>query len=146
MNIHNTNSMHVGLLIRLINFYLETVNSFSTKLLEFLKVEDLTDWRSLNIPIRGDFSEGWSYAFHGSGCRISSPGLEVDFEFDTTCKVGGFDLWRLWSFICDNEDACAEFKVFQDKEKLRQVFNEAVLDNLITPMNEYEENGLYHLI
>ena len=90
MNTHSTDSKNVELLIRLIKLYVGTVLLFSSKLSHFLKLDRLTDWRTLGVPIQGDFDEGWSYAFHGTGCNITSPDAEVDFEFDEGCEVGSF--------------------------------------------------------
>jgi hypothetical protein len=118
-----------------------TVLLFSKKLSCFLKLDTLTNWRSKGIPIHGDFDDGWSYAFHGTGCNIASPDMEVDFEFDTDCKIGGFDVWRLWSFVCDNEKICAEFSEFSDKKHLQVAFDMA-LESQFLKKNE----GLYRLV
>jgi hypothetical protein len=101
------------------------------------------DWRSSGIPIRGDFDDGWSYAFHGSGCIITSPDMEVDFEFDGKGQVGGFDLWRLWSFVCDNQkhEECIKFIEFVDKEKTQEIFDVAIVNKLIK-----KDDILYHLV
>lgn len=128
MNIQN-----IDLLIKLIKLYVETVVFFSNKLSISLKIENLTDWRAFKIPIQGSFCNDYLYAFHGSGCFISSPDIEVDFEFDEKCQVGGFDMWRLWSFISDNQEnkIFAEFIEFIDKNELEETWNILLKRNII---------------
>ena len=128
------------LLIQLIEFYVETVLVYSATLTRALELSNLANWRSHNVPMKDEFGEGWSYAFHGTGCFISSSELEIDFEFDANCEVGGFDVWRLWSFVCDNSKVSSAFLTFTDKEKMEKVFNQLVDANLIQ-----ERAGLYRL-
>lgn len=141
MNSHNTDSKNVELLIRLVKIYVSTVLLFSDKLCHFLALNKLTDWRSSGIPNQGNFDDGWSYAFHGAGCNIASPDMEIDFEFDEDCEVGGFDVWRLWSFVCDNEKMCDEFSEFSDKKWLQTVFDLALEDHLLQ-----KHEGLFRLV
>jgi hypothetical protein len=138
---HSTNIPQDELFIRLINLYIKTVFSFSNILSSFLQLVDLTEWRSKGVPIQGEFNDGWSYTFHGSGCCIASPDIEVDFEFDSDCKVGGFDVWRLWSFVCDNEEVGAKFSEFKDKKAIQAAFEAAVEDRQIE-----EDAGLHRLM
>jgi len=126
--------------MQLINLYIQTVLSYSSNLATFLCLVNLTEWKSRKIPIRGDFNDGWSYTFHGSGCHIVSPDIEVDFEFDTECKVGGFDLWRLWSFVCDNDEIAAKFSAFIDKKVIQNAFESLLKNHLIK-----ESAGLYRI-
>ncbi|TBW47489.1 hypothetical protein EZI54_22650 [Marinobacter halodurans] len=140
MNTHNINSKNVEPLVRLIKLYVDTIFLFSSKLSHFYKLDQLTDWRSQGIPIQGAFDDGWSYAFHGTGCSITSPDVEVDFEFDVNCEVGGFDVWRLWSFVCDNEEMRIKFSEFSDKKHLQKVFDVAVENHFLK-----KHGGLYRL-
>lgn len=141
MNSRSIDSPNIELLIQLINLYIKTVLLFSSKLSSFLQLDKLTDWRSLGIPIQGKFDDGWSYAFHGSGCIIYSPNMEVDFEFDKDCQIGGFDVWRLWSFVCDNEKVCDEFSEFADKKRLQAIFDIAIENHTLK-----QKGSLYHLV
>ncbi|MCP5162856.1 MAG: hypothetical protein H6999_04045 [Hahellaceae bacterium] len=141
MNTHNIDSKNVESLIRLIKLYVSTVFLFSSKLSHFFKLDKLTDWRSKGIPVQGNFDDGCSYAFHGTGCNIISPEAEVDFEFDVDGEVGGFDVWRLWSFVCDNEKICAEFVSFSDKNYLQVVFDMALDGQLLK-----KSGDLYRLV
>lgn len=137
----NTESQSLEQLIRLMDLYVNTAFSLSGKLADFLALPKLADWRSLEIPIKGELGNGWSYAFHGAGCCIESPEVEIDFEFDSDCEVGAFDVWRLWSFVCDNEFVRAEFSEFCDRKHLQTVFDLAVANQLIR-----KENDLYRLV
>lgn len=141
MNSHSTKFPQGELFMQLINLYIKTVFSFSSVLSSFLHLVDLTEWRSKGIPIRGEFNGGWSYTFHGSGCCISSPNIEIDFEFDSDCRVGGFDVWRLWSFVCDNEEVGVKFSEFKDKKVIQAAFNAALEDDKIEA-----NSGLHRLV
>ena len=141
MNSRNIDSSNVELLIQLIELYVETINVYSAKLSKDLEIDNLAEWRSAGVPIRGTFGGEWTYAFHGTGCCITSPEMDVDFEFGLDCGVGGFDVWRLWVFVCDNESICADFLDFSDKKRLKQSFQEAARGKLISgPVGE-----LYYL-
>lgn len=47
------------------------------------------------IPRSGTLSPGRSYFFHGTGCRIESGDLDIDFDFGPQGRTDGFDAWRL---------------------------------------------------
>ena len=141
MNIHNIDSKNIEQLIRLIKLYVSTVLFFSSELSNALKLNKLVDWRSQGIPVQGHFNNGWSYSFHGSGCNITSPDMEVDFEFDLDCEVGGFDVWRLWSFVCDNEKLSDKFSGFSNKQQLQTVFDAALESQLLK-----KHGSLYRLV
>ncbi|CAM3537114.1 hypothetical protein VA7868_02428 [Vibrio aerogenes CECT 7868] len=141
MNTPNTSTCQNQLLLQLINIYIKAVNSSSSTLSSLLKLGDLSDWRSNKIPIQGNLNEGWSYHFHGSGCCIVSPDFEVDFEFDSECQVGGFDVWRLWSFVCDNADVSSDFPEFADMKTIQKSFDSLIENHLIE-----RKAGLYWLV
>ena len=140
MNFHNTNIARGELFTQLVNLYTQTIFSFSSALSNFLQLSDLVEWRTKKIPSSGSFDDCWSYSFHGSGCCIASPVTEIDFDFDLDCKIGGFDVWRLWLFVCDNEEVSAKFSEFKDKKALQLAFEVALENHQIE-----QRAGLYRL-
>ena len=50
------------------------------------------------------------------------------------------DVWRLWSFVCDNSKVSSAFLTFSNKERWRKVFNQLLDADLIE-----ERAGLYRL-
>ncbi len=111
-----------------------------------LSINDLTEWRGMRVPEKGRFNNSeWSYAFHGSGCFISSQEYDVDFEFDKHCNVGGFDVWRLWSFLEDNEELYSSFTDFKDRKYLEEVFSLLKNKGVIAKRNGNQESDLYFL-
>ena len=131
-------------LVVLIKLYCQLVNQYSQQLSLALKVSDLTDWRVNKVAQQGQFNQSqWRYAFHGSGCFISSQQYHVDFEFDKHCDVGGFDVWRLWSFVEDNEEKCLIFSEFKDKKHLEKIFAQLNDMGVISMMNGHKQSDLF---
>ena len=89
---------------------------YSATLTRALELSNLANWRSHNVPMKDEFGEG-GHMRSMELDTISSSELETDFEFDANCEVGGFDVWRLWSFVCDNSKVSSAFLTFTDKEK-----------------------------
>lgn len=147
MTIHNTNdASNVEIFLFLVKTYIDAVIIASRELCDFLKLTNLADWRSADVPIKGAFNNGlWKYAFHGSGCAIVTSDYEIDFEFDINCAIGGFDVWRLWSFVCDNQSLSLKFDAFRDKKNVESAFNNAIAQNLIRQEVDGKPSDLYFL-
>ena len=146
MNTLNIKAGSTESLVELIQLYLKLVHEYSTELLMVLSINDLTEWRGMEVPQKGNFNNSeWSYAFHGSGCFISSQEYDVDFEFDKHCNVGGFDVWRLWSFVEDNEELYSSFTDFKDRKYLEEVFSLLKNKGVIAKRNGNQESDLYFL-
>jgi len=118
LNIHNTNKKN-ELLIKLIILYIKNIKKVEKILLESLKLDKLCYWKSEKKPIT-DRIRNLKYAFHGSGCWVSTVEYEIDFEFDINCNVGSFTIWNLWNFICDNHEIREEFIIFLNKQNLKE--------------------------
>jgi len=148
LNIHNINDDVVKtLLYLLIKEYIKKVLFASKELSNLFGLEKLCHWRAVGIPVSGYLKNNrWKYAFHGSGCEVMSPEFQVDFEFDINCNVGGFDIWRLWSFVCDNENIDVELKLFRNKNILESAFKKASELNLIRKEVDGKQSDLYFLV
>lgn len=130
------------LLLMLIDEYINIVQKEVEKLSIFLRQKNLCDWRSNNIPIKGTFEDGlYRYSFHGSGCEITTPEYCFDFEFSVDCKIGGFDTWRLWTFLTDN-NLGKKYQVLHDEVKLKELFNKLKEKKLIF---QKDPNDVYFL-
>ncbi len=137
----------VKVLLHLIKEYVEKVLFVSKELSDSFGLEKLCSWKSAGIPISGYLKNNrWKYAFHGSGCSVVSSEFQVDFEFDINCIVGGFDIWRLWSFVCDNENLDADLKLFKDKKFLESTFEKAYELKLIRKEIDGKQSDLYFLV
>ena len=146
MNTRNIKTDSKENLVGLIQLYLKFVDDFSMELLVALNINNLTEWKERKIPQEGTFNDSkWSYAFHGSGCCIANQKYEVDFEFDMYCEVGGFDVWRLWSFVEDNEELCSAYIDFKDRKYLDQNFRVLIREGIIVNKNAGKESDLYFL-
>ncbi|WP_419905546.1 DUF6896 domain-containing protein [Kiloniella sp.] len=131
-------------LIELIKLYTKTLDELSGELLNNLDIDDLTLWISLKLPQKAEFkTKGLSYYFHGSGCYITSPGINIDFEFDLDCSVGGFDVWRISSFVSDNEAIASMYPQFENIETIEKYFNHLIERDTI--VQHTKPNGLYWL-
>jgi len=123
LNTHNIKKKEY--LIELINLYTENTVYFSKKLAEYLGIKNICNRKYLrenNISLIGFCKEdNLNYTFHGTGCLISTPSIELEIEFDNQCLLNRFDVWRLWCFISDNE-LNTNLNIFRDKKILEDVF------------------------
>lgn len=146
MNILNIKGKSAQDLHELVSVYLNTVNQFRAELSHALDIKELSEWRTFKVPIKGKFNNSkWSYAFHGTGCWIASEKLEVDFEFGNNTNTIGFDVWRLWSFIEDNESIKEQYSEFRNKKSLESAFNALTNDGIISKGNIETGEELYYL-
>jgi hypothetical protein len=124
LNTHNTNK-EKKYLIELINLYIKNTLYFSKKLSECLGIKNICNRRYLrenNIALIGACKKNnLNYTFHGSGCLISTPDIEIEIEFNEKCTLDRFDIWRLWCFVSDNE-LKSHLNIFRDKKVLEDVF------------------------
>lgn len=61
-----------------------------------------TEWVGLDIPHRGQTSDGLKYFKHGYGVAIKFDGGEIDIDFGDKGEYDGFDGWRLFRFAETN--------------------------------------------
>jgi hypothetical protein len=145
--IHNTNIKNLNQLIEL---YINTVNELSKKLTDCLKVNNLCDRgerRERKIFLKGECNKySLKYYFHGIGCHIETTTIEIDFDFGDNCSLGGFDIWRLWCFISDN-NLSKKFNIFKDKVFLEKILLELEKNNQIVKCKElyYLSSPILHI-
>jgi len=124
LNTHNTNK-EKEYLIELIKSYTKNTVYFSKKLATCLGIKNICnrkDLRKNNIPLMGLCEKDeLNYKFHGTGCLITTPTMEIEIEFDENCQLDRFDVWRLWCFASDN-DLQPHLTIFRDKKILEDVF------------------------
>jgi len=72
------------------------------------------------------------YQFHGIGCLLIFSDREVDFDFGPENRTDGFDLWRLTEYTLSCPEKYPEYK---DKDKLKQDFENAVQQEMITKLD-----------
>jgi hypothetical protein len=89
-----------------------------------------SEWRSLIKPSIGQLDpEGrYKYRLHGYGMEIHGPDFKVDWDFGKQGEINGYDWWRLWLFVTENQVGYEEFK---DKEFLIKTVDLAYADGLL---------------
>jgi hypothetical protein len=108
-----------------------------------LGLDNLMYWRQDKIERMGilDPERQISYEFHGSGCRVSLPSGEVDWDFGYDGRLDGLNPWFLWCFA----QFGANFPEFKDKVTLDEAFSAAVRQGLIhRPFMAFQDD-LYYL-
>jgi len=139
LNIHNTNESDI--LKKLIKLYIDKSKYYIKLLSICLKLKNICCIDCLKkkkIPRKGFCNQyNIKYAFHGIGCYIETSDIIIDIDFGTNCEVGGFDVWKLWNFVIDN-NLDKQYDIFKDKDKLQ-----SVLSSLISID---KQDGLYFLI
>lgn len=50
------------------------------------------------VPKSGVLRDGWSFNFHGVGCRFEKGASAIDVDFGPGGRSDGFDAWRIWRF------------------------------------------------
>jgi hypothetical protein len=66
--------------------------------------------RAANVgefPREGKFHGfgGGEYYIHGCGCRVIAKELEIDFDFDASGDISGFDAWKLYDYARNHAEA-----------------------------------------
>ncbi len=89
----------------LINQYLEVGNNFLTY---FFKEKDINPpesnmvWVCIQIKQSGILSDGTKYLKHGYGIDFNNKKFIISIDFGEKGEWDGFDAFRLYSFIEDN--------------------------------------------
>jgi len=123
LNSHNIDNKKI--LIELIELYQINVKILANKLAECLNIDNIcnrTLLREQNIALKGICKKySLEYTFHGIGCYIKTPSIEIDFDFDNDCILNNFNLWNIWCFVSDN-NLDKKFNVFKNKNILEKTF------------------------
>ena len=91
-------------LVELIEGFCAAVLSLSGMVCRAFSVQDLlAGVKSKRIPRAAKLENGIEFQFHGRGCRIWDSRTWVDFDFLPDGKLDGFDAWRLYWFIEENQ-------------------------------------------
>jgi hypothetical protein len=69
-----------------------------------------------------------TYFFHGVGCSVDGPDLEVNFDFGPNGRHDGFDAWRLYLFA---SAAPEKYPSLSDKKNIEEAFQKLVDDGVI---------------
>ncbi|MBC3304342.1 hypothetical protein H0Z09_24715 [Pseudomonas sp. SWRI18] len=78
-------------------------------------------WRSKRIPQRGSVTDNVTYELHGIGCRVYLPDACIDFDYGPDDRVDGFDLWRLYMYVCEVPH---KYQKYTEESALKEDFNE----------------------
>lgn len=88
-----------ALLLSLIRRYVEVASRYAANLREEFRQNDLLyAVNSHRMPREGFLPSGARYTFHGVGCTIEDPAVNIDFDFGPEGRSDGFDAWRLCGF------------------------------------------------
>jgi hypothetical protein len=132
-----------------IDRFLEVVTAFQARVRyaiglfdQHRGVRDLMNWRGAGLNQVGfiDKDDTMPYAFHGIGCRASTPKGPIDWDFGNAGRIDGFDLWRLETFV---EANAAEFPDVAENGTLRKGFEAALAAGKIRK-SESRNDHLYY--
>ena len=132
------------LLLQLIQEYQAKVSEAALMLRTSLKLENPMYWRQGKIDQHGflDLESRVAYYFHGSGCRVSLPSGDVDWDFGHDGRLDGLDPWFLWVFAMEGTNNFPEFK---ERELLDKAFEEAFLSGVIHQPFKALQDDLFYL-
>jgi hypothetical protein len=72
------------------------------------------------------------YYFHGSGCLITTPAFQVDFDYALEGGCTGIDTWFLFDFLKNNAAIQAKFPLLISGEQVEQLLEELVQAGVLT--------------
>jgi hypothetical protein len=130
-------------LLEFIHTYQARVKEAVALLQNHKQLDNPMYWRQAAIDQEGflDSDHRIAYYFHGSGCRVTWPSGEVDWDFGHDGRLDGLDPWFLWCFAEHGTDRFPEFK---DKSKLDEAFATAVNDGILhRPFTHLQDNLFY---
>jgi hypothetical protein len=131
-----------SLLLSLIRRYVDVAASFAAKLREELGQQDLLSAvSSRKVPRGGTLHGGARYHFHGIGCSIEDPTLNIDFDFGPKGRSDGFDAWRLLAFARQ----LPEFSALHDRKVIENGLEELRRDGTVVQPHWAPSPHLFYL-
>lgn len=122
-------------LTNLINQYLQVGKSFLTRFFFEKKLStpnSYMEWIVTNIDQIGKLSHDTEYIKHGAGIRFKDSKWKIDIDFGIDGEWNGFDEWRLFSFLEDNNLKSR----FTSDQEIKEFLEEGVKNNIFTKKDE----------
>ena len=85
------------------------------------------------------------YAFHGTGCLVTMPGLEVDFDYAKEGGCTGIDPWFLVNFLQSNPAIQAQYPLLTSDEEVAQVLQELVKEGALAQYVHSADDRRFYL-
>ena len=85
------------------------------------------------------------YAFHGTGCLVTAPDEEVDFDYAKAGGCTGIDAWFLGNFLQSNPAVQARYPLLTSDEQVAQMLPELVAEGVLTRSVYSADDGRYFL-
>ena len=118
-------------ILNLIDEYLHAARSCAGALAkQFGTTDILSAVNSSGMPREGSISAlgGGSYFVHGTGCRVETAEVEVDFDFGPNGSIPGFDPWKLYGFAQGNGE---RHSWLPDRKTFDQAIEGLIADGLL---------------
>jgi hypothetical protein len=129
-------------MIELIRDYTSTTATAVAQLRRECGVEDLLQgWHQRRYPQHGKLSDGAEYHFHGIGCCVERPEVDVDLDFGPGGRADGFDAWRLWRFA---KQFPTRYPDLQERDALERAL-QALVDEGVVVASGVEHDHLLYL-
>ena len=84
-----------------------------------------------------------TYCFHGIGCSVESPEIEVNFDFGPNGRHDGFDAWRLYSYATATPEKYPELT---DKKAIEDGLQKLKNDGLISKSGDRLSSHLFYMV
>ncbi|MBL8204081.1 MAG: hypothetical protein JNM09_07615 [Blastocatellia bacterium] len=143
--------MDEGELSSLLKKFFEMVRDFQNQaatandlLRTYLHLENPMYWRQGKVLQTGKCGPNNSirYFYHGSGCRVETKHLLIDWDYGFDGRTDGFDLWRLRCFA---KNWANKYPEFSDNDLLKIVFQEVQNKRLVHQPFLSKQDDLFYL-
>lgn len=72
------------------------------------------------------------YHFHGTGCLVTAPEFEVNFDYAREGGCTGVDTWFMYDFLESNPAIEAKYPLLTSGEQVKQLLEELAHEGLLT--------------
>jgi len=112
--------------------YLDTVNAVCLAIIKQKGLNTIYDLKRLRVnEPTGEFTINeiyqLKYTFHGRGCRVESPTLNIDWDFGFDDVLCGLDPWKLAYFVRDKGNDSE----WEDGNYVRSAFDDLVISGIM---------------
>ena len=70
----------------------------------------------------------WLVTVHGTGCRVETAEVEIDFDFGPNGSIPGFDPWKLYGFAQASRE---NYPWLSDRKSFEQEVKKLLADGLL---------------
>ena len=85
------------------------------------------------------------YHFHGTGCFVTTPDFQVDFDYACEGGCTGIDTWFMVSFLRSNPAMKAKYPLLTNGDQVEQALQELLKEGVLTRFLHAADDRRYYV-